>query len=171
MSNPAVARFHPPSAAAGGAFAAIDLGTNNCRLLVGTPTQSGTFRVLDSYSRVVRLGEGLAGEGRLSEGAMERALLALQTCAQKLLRRPLRRLLAVTTEACRRRATAAPSSPAPRPPRACPSASSRRGRRRSWRWNPAPPAAPAGPPRPAVRHRRRQHRDRLDPRRRGGRRS
>ncbi|PHK93545.1 exopolyphosphatase [Pseudoroseomonas rhizosphaerae] len=101
VSNPAAARLQPQPAASGGAFAAIDLGTNNCRLLVGTPTQAGAFRVLDSYSRVVRLGEGLANDGRLSEGAMERALAALQTCAQKLLRRPLRRLLAVTTEACR----------------------------------------------------------------------
>jgi exopolyphosphatase/guanosine-5'-triphosphate,3'-diphosphate pyrophosphatase len=84
-----------------GAFAAIDLGTNNCRLLVGTPTASGVIRVVDSYSRVVRLGEGLSASGRLSPDAMERAALALQACAQKLARRPLRRILAVATEACR----------------------------------------------------------------------
>lgn len=107
MPHPAVALSRPTWGGAGGAFAAIDLGTNNCRLLVGTPTPSGSFRVLDSYSRVVRLGEGLACNGRLSEGAMERALAALQTCAQKLLRRPLRRLLAVTTEACRQAANGA----------------------------------------------------------------
>ncbi|WP_237182549.1 Ppx/GppA phosphatase family protein [Roseomonas marmotae] len=89
------------SAHHGGAFAAIDLGTNNCRLLVGTPTASGGVRVVDSYSRVVRLGEGLAATGLLSEDAMERAITALQACAQKLLRRPLRRVLAVATEACR----------------------------------------------------------------------
>jgi len=101
LQRPAVAFSRPSPGQSGGAFAAIDLGTNNCRLLVGTPTQSGSFRVVDSYSRVVRLGEGLASDGRLSEGAMQRALAALHTCAQKLLRRPLRRLLAVTTEACR----------------------------------------------------------------------
>jgi exopolyphosphatase/guanosine-5'-triphosphate,3'-diphosphate pyrophosphatase len=101
-SHPAVALSRPAVAGVGGnVFAAIDLGTNNCRLLVGTPTASGSFRVLDSYSRVVRLGEGLAATGRLAEGAMDRALTALQACAQKLLRRPLHRLLAVTTEACR----------------------------------------------------------------------
>jgi exopolyphosphatase/guanosine-5'-triphosphate,3'-diphosphate pyrophosphatase len=84
-----------------GAFAAIDLGTNNCRLLVGTPTASGVVRVVDSYSRVVRLGEGLAATGRLSDEAMERAITALQACTQKMLRRPLRGILAVATEACR----------------------------------------------------------------------
>ncbi|WP_419896584.1 Ppx/GppA phosphatase family protein [Roseomonas sp. USHLN139] len=107
VSNPAVASPSLPSGAAHGAFAAIDLGTNNCRLLVGIPTQAGSFRVLDSYSRVVRLGEGLITEGRLSETAMDRALVALQACAQKLLRRPLKRLVAVTTEACRRAANGA----------------------------------------------------------------
>ncbi len=103
LAAPAVASRHSScTGGSGGAFAAIDLGTNNCRLLVGTPTPGGAFRVLDSYSRVVRLGEGLERDGRLSEDAMQRALVALQACAQKLLRRPLRRLLAVTTEACRR---------------------------------------------------------------------
>ncbi|MXP63287.1 Ppx/GppA family phosphatase [Roseomonas sp. M0104] len=101
VSHPAVASSRTCPDRSAGTFAAIDLGTNNCRLLVGVPTSSGSFRVLDSYSRVVRLGEGLAAHGLLSEGAMSRALAALQTCAQKLLRRPLRRLLAVTTEACR----------------------------------------------------------------------
>ena len=104
VPRPAVAASRPETGAPQGAFAAIDLGTNNCRLLIGSPTPSGAFRVLDSYSRVVRLGEGLAQQGRLSDGAMERALAALQACGQKLLRRPLRRLLAVTTEACRQAA-------------------------------------------------------------------
>jgi len=101
LPRPATAQPRSSSDHIPATFAAIDLGTNNCRLLVGAPTPAGSFRVLDSYSRVVRLGEGLAAHGRLSEGAMERALTALQTCAQRLLRRPLRRLLAVTTEACR----------------------------------------------------------------------
>ncbi len=83
------------------AFAAIDLGTNNCRLLVGVPTSDG-FRVVDSFSRIVCLGEGLQGSGRLSEPAMERALTALQACAARLERRPVRGLRSVATEACRK---------------------------------------------------------------------
>ena len=83
------------------AFAALDLGTNNCRLLVGAPTNDG-FRVLDSFSRIVRLGEGLHTTGRLSDIAMERALAALYACAQRLARRPVRGLRAIATEACRR---------------------------------------------------------------------
>jgi exopolyphosphatase/guanosine-5'-triphosphate,3'-diphosphate pyrophosphatase len=83
------------------AYAALDLGTNNCRLLIGAPSGGG-FRVLDSFSRIVRLGEGLAGSGRLSEAAMDRAVHALQACAEKLARRPIRGLHAVATEACRR---------------------------------------------------------------------
>jgi exopolyphosphatase/guanosine-5'-triphosphate,3'-diphosphate pyrophosphatase len=59
------------------------------------------MRVVDSYSRVVRLGEGLAASGQLSELAMCRAIAALQACAQKMLRRPMRGVLAVATEACR----------------------------------------------------------------------
>jgi exopolyphosphatase/guanosine-5'-triphosphate,3'-diphosphate pyrophosphatase len=91
-----------PRAGAGArAFAAIDLGTNNCRLLVGTPSGEG-FRVLDSFSRTVRLGEGLQETGRLGEAAMERAIVALQGCVQRLGRRPIRALRAVATEACRR---------------------------------------------------------------------
>jgi exopolyphosphatase / guanosine-5'-triphosphate,3'-diphosphate pyrophosphatase len=83
------------------AFAAIDLGTNNCRLLVGTPAGEG-FRVVDSFSRTVRLGEGLEETGRLGEAAMDRAIAALRGCAQRLARRPIKGLRAVATEACRR---------------------------------------------------------------------
>ena len=82
-------------------YAALDLGTNNCRLLVAAPTPGG-FRVFDSFSRIVRLGEGLATTGALSAEAMDRALAALSVCADKLGRRPVRRLRAVATEACRR---------------------------------------------------------------------
>jgi exopolyphosphatase/guanosine-5'-triphosphate,3'-diphosphate pyrophosphatase len=89
------------SKAAPPAFAALDLGTNNCRLLVGAPTRDG-FRVLDSFSRIVRLGEGLQHSGTLSTLAMERALAALHNCAQRLARRPLRGVRAIATEACRR---------------------------------------------------------------------
>ncbi len=85
-------------------LAALDLGTNNCRLLMGVPTTGTGFRIVDSFSRIVRLGEGLGTTGRLGEAAMERALMALHTCAQKLHRRPARALQAVATEACRRAA-------------------------------------------------------------------
>ena len=83
------------------AYAALDLGTNNCRLLVGTPTVEG-FRVLESFSRVVRLGEGLQQSGRLSEEAMDRAVEALHACAERLSRRRMNGMRAIATEACRR---------------------------------------------------------------------
>jgi len=83
------------------AFAALDLGTNNCRLLIGAPT-SGGFRVLDSFSRIVRLGEGMAGTGRLGVPAMDRAIEALRACSARLARRPIRAVRAIATEACRR---------------------------------------------------------------------
>lgn len=83
------------------AFAAIDLGTNNCRLLIARP-QGDNFVVIDAFSRVVRLGEGLAQTGRLSQEAMDRALGALQICADKLRRRNVHLARSVATEACRR---------------------------------------------------------------------
>ena len=82
-------------------FAALDLGTNNCRLLIAAPTRHG-FRVVDSFSRIVRLGEGLHSSGRLSDEAMDRTLGALHACAARIGRRRLRGLRAVATEACRR---------------------------------------------------------------------
>jgi len=82
-------------------FAAIDLGTNNCRLLIARP-QGENFVVVDAFSRVVRLGEGLAGSGRLSDAAMDRALGALHVCADKLRRRRVHLARSVATEACRR---------------------------------------------------------------------
>ncbi len=87
-------------------FAAIDLGTNNCRLLVARPTVNG-FRVIDAFSRIVRLGEGLFASGELSEAAMARTLAALKICAKKMRRRRVARLRAVATEACRRAANGA----------------------------------------------------------------
>ncbi len=87
-------RTQPP------AFAAVDLGTNNCRMLVGTPTGDG-FRVLDSFSRIVRLGEGLHDTGRLCPTAMDRAIAALHGCVARLSRRPVRAIRAIATEACR----------------------------------------------------------------------
>ena len=82
-------------------FAALDLGTNNCRLLVAVPGRPGQFRVIDAFSRIVRLGEGLSGSGRLSQAAMDRAVEALKVCADKLRSRPIKRARLVATEACR----------------------------------------------------------------------
>jgi len=81
-------------------FSAIDLGTNNCRLLIARPTRDG-FRVLDAFSRIVRLGEGMGESGRLSESAMIRAIDALHICARKIRRRRVTCMRAVATEACR----------------------------------------------------------------------
>ena len=83
------------------AFAAIDLGTNNCRLLIARPA-GDHFTVIDAFSRVVRLGEGLAQTGRLSDEAMDRAMGALKICADKLRRRNVHLARSVATEACRR---------------------------------------------------------------------
>lgn len=82
-------------------YAAIDLGTNNCRLLIARPSGEN-FTVIDAFSRVVRLGEGLAQSGRLSDEAMERTLAALRVCADKLMRRNVFLARSVATEACRR---------------------------------------------------------------------
>ena len=90
-------------------FAALDLGTNNCRMLVGAPAHGADgFRVLDSFSRTVRLGEGLHHTGCLCPEAMDRAIAALAICAERLDRRPVRALRAVATEACRRASNGAP---------------------------------------------------------------
>ena len=85
------------------AYAALDLGTNNCRLLIARPSGQD-FTVIDAFSRVVRLGEGLALSGRLSDEAMDRALGALHVCAEKLRRRNVFLARSVATEACRRAA-------------------------------------------------------------------
>lgn len=82
-------------------YAALDLGTNNCRLLIARP-QGGGFAVVDAFSRIVRLGEGLGATGRLSDAAIGRTLAALQICAEKLKRRNVLIARSVATEACRR---------------------------------------------------------------------
>ena len=82
-------------------FAALDLGTNNCRLLVAIPGRPGQFRVIDAFSRIVRLGEGLTSSGRLSQAAMDRAVEALKVCGEKLAVRKIRRSRLIATEACR----------------------------------------------------------------------
>jgi exopolyphosphatase/guanosine-5'-triphosphate,3'-diphosphate pyrophosphatase len=87
-------------------FAALDLGTNNCRLLIAAQDGAG-FRVVDRFSRAVRLGEGLASSGALSAAAMERAMAALRACAARLGRLRVRHLRAIATEACRSAANGA----------------------------------------------------------------
>jgi exopolyphosphatase/guanosine-5'-triphosphate,3'-diphosphate pyrophosphatase len=82
-------------------YGAVDLGTNNCRLLIARP-DDGTFTVLDAFSRVVKLGEGLGQTGRLSQPAMDRTVAALSICADKLRRRHVSLSRSVATEACRR---------------------------------------------------------------------
>ncbi len=91
--QPALHRFAPQ-------YAALDLGTNNCRLLIARPAGSG-FRVVDAFSRIIRLGEGLAASGTLSAEAMARALEALKVCAAKIAARNVSAGRYVATEACR----------------------------------------------------------------------
>jgi exopolyphosphatase / guanosine-5'-triphosphate,3'-diphosphate pyrophosphatase len=82
-------------------YGAVDLGTNNCRLLIARPVDGG-FTVVDAFSRIVRLGEGLSRSGSLSDEAMDRAVGALSICAEKLRRRNVSLVRSVATEACRR---------------------------------------------------------------------
>lgn len=81
-------------------YAALDLGTNNCRLLVARPSRRG-FIVLDAFSRVIKLGEGVTQSGALSEQAMTRTIDALKVCADKMIRRGVQRSQLIATEACR----------------------------------------------------------------------
>jgi len=104
VALPRLGAFRPASQS----YAAIDLGTNNCRLLVAEPIQARPggqrFRVIDAFSRIVRLGEGLAQNGVLSGLAMDRAIRALTICARKVSQHNVADLQAVATEACRRAA-------------------------------------------------------------------
>ena len=84
----------------GPSYAALDLGTNNCRLLVARPTRDG-FRVIDAFSRIIRLGEGITSSGRLSEPAILRAVDALRVCRAKMKNRGVTRSRLIATEACR----------------------------------------------------------------------
>lgn len=81
-------------------YSAIDLGTNNCRLLVAKQTYTG-FRIIDAFSRVVKLGEGLTEHGELSQGAMDRTIEALNICQEKLEKRRVTHMRHVATAACR----------------------------------------------------------------------
>src|SRR3979490_346523 len=91
------------SVAAGGengVYAALDLGTNNCRLLIASPA-GDSFRVVDSFSRIIRLGEGISAPGSISEAAIDRAIAALSICSDKIRYRKAHRLRLIATEACR----------------------------------------------------------------------
>jgi exopolyphosphatase/guanosine-5'-triphosphate,3'-diphosphate pyrophosphatase len=81
-------------------YAALDLGTNNCRLLIARPAGDG-FRVVDAFSRIIRLGEGVAASRRISEAAIARAVEALQVCRDKMSARGVLRARLIATEACR----------------------------------------------------------------------
>ncbi len=84
----------------GATYAALDLGTNNCRLLVARPAGDG-FRVVDAFSRIIRLGEGISASGRISEAAIGRAVAALTVCRDKMKNRGVTRARLIATEACR----------------------------------------------------------------------
>jgi exopolyphosphatase/guanosine-5'-triphosphate,3'-diphosphate pyrophosphatase len=100
-STAPVERSSPPPARERAVLAALDLGTNNCRLLVARPQHQG-FRVIDAFSRIVRLGEGVTSRGVLSKDAMDRTVEALKVCASKMRRREVTLSRVVATEACRR---------------------------------------------------------------------
>lgn len=108
-SNPPRANgraWRSPAAGPPTRIAALDLGTNNCRLLVAEPTDTG-FEVVDSFSRITRLGEGLAATGRLGEAAIRRTIAALTVCQRVIGRNQVADLRCVATEACRRAANGA----------------------------------------------------------------
>src|SRR5215471_16969413 len=84
----------------GAVYAALDLGTNNCRLLIAYPYGDG-FRVVDSFSRIIRLGEGISATGCISDAAIERAIAALSICRDKIQAKKAKRLRLIATEACR----------------------------------------------------------------------
>ncbi|MGN6748891.1 MAG: Ppx/GppA phosphatase family protein [Xanthobacteraceae bacterium] len=101
MRREAREHWRAPVASPGAAtYAALDLGTNNCRLLVARPTADG-FRVVDAFSRIIRLGEGVAASGRISEAAIMRAVEALLVCREKMRARGVGRARLIATAACR----------------------------------------------------------------------
>ena len=93
-------REDTPDGRSGSVYAALDLGTNNCRLLVARPT-GDSFRVIDAFSRIIRLGEGISASGRISDAAIERAVDALGICRDKMKNRGVTRARLIATEACR----------------------------------------------------------------------
>jgi exopolyphosphatase/guanosine-5'-triphosphate,3'-diphosphate pyrophosphatase len=85
-------------------LAVLDLGTNNCRLLIARPQPPDQFRVVDSFSRIVRLGEGVGESGRLSDAALDRTVAALQVCAERIRRHRVHHVRAIATQAARQAA-------------------------------------------------------------------
>jgi exopolyphosphatase/guanosine-5'-triphosphate,3'-diphosphate pyrophosphatase len=102
LASPPERRLHQPHNQRQ-TYGALDLGTNNCRLLIARPSEGG-FTVIDAFSRIVRLGDGLSQSGKLSDEAMDRAVGALSVCSDKLRRRNVTLSRSVATEACRRAA-------------------------------------------------------------------
>jgi exopolyphosphatase / guanosine-5'-triphosphate,3'-diphosphate pyrophosphatase len=96
----AVQRMPLGAGTTGAVYGALDLGTNNCRLLVARPSRRGFF-VIDAFSRIIKLGEGVSRTGVLSEEAMARTIDALKICSAKMARREVTRSRLVATEACR----------------------------------------------------------------------
>src|SRR4029453_5154878 len=90
----------------GPTYAALDLGTNNCRLLVARPI-GDSFRVIDAFSPIIRLGEGLSTSGRISDAAIDRAVAALAICRDKMRNRGVTRARLIATEGCRAAANGA----------------------------------------------------------------
>jgi exopolyphosphatase/guanosine-5'-triphosphate,3'-diphosphate pyrophosphatase len=82
-------------------LAVLDLGTNNCRLLIATPAARGGFRVVDSFSRIVRLGEGVSQSGLLSDAALDRTIAALKICSERIAKHGVARVRAIATQAAR----------------------------------------------------------------------
>ncbi len=103
LAGPPERRLHQPHHHHRRTYGALDLGTNNCRLLIARPNDGG-FTVIDAFSRIVRLGDGLSQSGKLSDEAMDRAVEALGVCSDKLRRRNVTLSRSVATEACRRAA-------------------------------------------------------------------
>lgn len=98
--KPGEQRSRPAKDRWGHVFSALDLGTNNCRLLVAKPSRNG-FKVIDAFSRIVRLGEGVGQSGEISWEAMDRAIAALSVCARKIRRNGVTRSWNIATQACR----------------------------------------------------------------------
>jgi exopolyphosphatase/guanosine-5'-triphosphate,3'-diphosphate pyrophosphatase len=91
----------PPPADPAELYAALDLGTNSCRMLIAQP-KGNQFHVVDSFSKSVQLGQGLETSGRLSRSGMVRTIQALRICEKKIRKHNVRRMRLVATEACRR---------------------------------------------------------------------
>ena len=86
---------------AGPLLAVLDLGTNNCRLLIAAEAARGSFRVVDSFSRIVRLGEGVGMTGLLSEAALDRTIAALKICSDRIAKHKVQHVRCIATQAAR----------------------------------------------------------------------